>query len=93
MDVKEAVNAAKHHVETLFGDQLFSAPMLEEIEFDSADKAWNITIGFLRMPELALPGKGQGAHALGLALSVPRRAYKVVRISDQAAAVMSVKDR
>ena len=99
MNVKEAVNAAKTSIAELFGDQLVSDPLLEEVEFDQDSGVWRITIGFLRMPEISRKAgvsaeEQQWRSDLGLGPFVtPRRAYKVVNIENDSQRVISVKDR
>jgi len=104
MDVKEAVASAKAYVNELFKDQIYSDPLLEEVEFDDDSHTWRITVGFLRLPEIpretiglgALPGPSQNISGLGLApapFAMSRRAYKVVRINDAAGRIISVRDR
>jgi hypothetical protein len=96
MDVKEAVSAAKTSIGDLFGDQIISDPLLEEIEFDDQKNVWRVTIGFLRMPELLRsPSRAeQSAAALGIGpFRTPRRTYKVVSINGATKQVLSVRDR
>ena len=98
MNVKEAVTAAKTSIADLFGDQIVSDPLLEEVEFDQDSGVWRITIGFLRMPEIPRTSQASATHELGTVLGLgaygtPRRAYKVVNISDGDQRVVSVKDR
>lgn len=92
MNVKEAVNAAKTSVADLFGDQIVSDPLLEEVEFDQDSRVWRITIGFLRMPEIPHTPQTPAAELLGR-FATPRRAYKIVNIRDGDQHVVSVKDR
>jgi hypothetical protein len=92
MDVKEAVKAAKTSVAELFGDQIVSDPLLEEVEFDQDSHGWRITIGFLRMPEILRTPQTPAADLLGR-FATPRRAYKIVNINDGDQRVVSVKDR
>jgi hypothetical protein len=83
MDVKEAVWTAKVYVSDLFKDQIYSDPLLEEVEFDDNSRTWQITVGFLRLPEIprglgdvetesrALGLPDAGAASRGLGLGVP----------------------
>jgi hypothetical protein len=109
MNAKEAVSAAKASIGDLFGDQIVSDPLLEEIELDDQKNVWRVTIGFLRMPELlrsptpaeraaTAPGADspveQANPALGIgAFRTPRRTYKVVSIDGGTKQVLSVRDR
>lgn len=87
MNVKEAVGAAKRHIQELFADEAITNLGLEEVEFDEASDEWRITIGFSR------PWDAIGGLA-GLASSPnPRRSYKIVRISDGTGNVVAVKNR
>lgn len=92
MNVKEAVSAAKISIAELFGDQIVSDPLLEEVEFDQDFGVWRITIGFLRMPEIP---RDEATKVAGFAamLGTPRRVFKVVNINDGNNRVVSVKDR
>ena len=91
MNVKEAVSAAKASIAELFGGQIVSDPLLEEVEFAHDSNVWRITIGFLRMPEI--PCRPEAPAPLGLLTYTPRRAYKVVSIENDSQRVISVKDR
>jgi hypothetical protein len=90
MDVKQAVQLAKGTVQELFGDQICSDPLLEEVEHAESGAVWLITIGFLRRPDVSITEPASGRSGL---FDIPRRAYKVVRINDGTGQVMSVKDR
>ena len=97
MDVKEAVEIAKHSVLDLFSDQIVTEPLLEEVEFDENGAFWSITIGYLRLPEFSQDSKTAPVNRLlmppnKLAVGMPRRVYKVVKIGDQNQKIMSVKD-
>lgn len=93
MDVKEAVKVAKASITDLFGDQIYSDPVLEEVEFDDEANAWRITIGFLRLPEVNTT-LAKTARDLGIdPVAAVRRAYKVVTLDEESGKVQSVKDR
>jgi hypothetical protein len=92
MNVKEAVSAAKTSIAELFGDELVSDPLLEEVEFDNDANIWRITIGFLRVPEMPREAAVR-VPGFGAMLGTPRRVYKVVNINDGNKRVVSVKDR
>ncbi len=96
MDVKEAIELAKASVRELFGDQLSSAPQLEEVEFDGVLGIWIVTIGFLLLPERMLVEAQEGdatARRGGFAFDIPRRARKVIKINNATSVVVSIKDR
>ena len=46
MDVKEAVQTAKHYVAELFTDETIGDVGLEEVVFNDTSNNWEITIGF-----------------------------------------------
>jgi hypothetical protein len=77
--IKDAVELAKAHVETLFTDEGKSQVGLEEIEFDAEARAWKVTIGFSRNHD-GPPTRRE-------------RAYKIVLISDADRSVMAIRDR
>ena len=81
MEVKEAVQLAKRFIIDMFGDEQISNVGLEEVDFDSKNKVWYVTIGFSRPWDVGLP------------IVKPNRSYKVVRIKDAGGDVLSVKDR
>jgi hypothetical protein len=87
MDVKEAVNIAKNTISELFNDVMISDPSLEEVEHDTANDVWKITVGFLR-------GETQTKLIAGFqpTLQHVRRTYKVVNIANDNR-ILSVKDR
>ncbi len=76
MDVKKAVASAKAYVNDLFKDQIYSDPLLEEVEFDDDSHTWRVTIGFLRLPEIprGLPEVKQVNADLGLGTPVDKAA-------------------
>jgi hypothetical protein len=84
MDAKQAVAAAKQHIDDLFGAEGVFNVGLEEIEYDDAREQWHITIGFSR-PWDKKPGVLAEWTASG-------RTYKVV-IIDHDGKVLSVKNR
>jgi hypothetical protein len=87
MDVKEAVTVAKQHILDIFREEGVENLGLEEVERDNQQGEWFVTVGFSRpwdMPRNALAT---------LAGGVPRRVYKIVRISENTNHVLSVKDR
>lgn len=89
MDVKQAVRLAKASVQDFFGDQVLSDPVLEELEYDEAGRAWNITLGFFRIADAPRSPAAQVLAQIGGA----RRAFKVFKVSEATGSVISVKDR
>lgn len=88
MDVRDAVAAAKKHVQDLFSEEKILNLGLEEIEFDESTGIWCITLGFSRPWEMP-----QNALAVLARQLQPPRAYKIVRISDKTGQLLSVKNR
>jgi hypothetical protein len=89
VDVKEAVNLAKEHVSDLFADEKLTNLGLEEVEFDEATNTWIVTLGFSRPWD---EPRSTWASIAGQVL-YPRRSYKMIRISDGAEKILSVKNR
>ena len=89
MDVKAAVDHAKIQIQTLFGDEGIKNLGLEEVVHDDAKSVWRVTIGFSR-PWDEPPSRNAFA-ALAGETSRWHRAYKVVRIADATAEVLSVR--
>jgi hypothetical protein len=87
MIAKDAIGIAKRHVMETFSDEGIANLGLEEIEFDSDDNAWRVTLGFSR------PWDRPSGH-LGESLGVaPGRSYKVVLLSDRDGRLLSIKNR
>ena len=82
MNVKEAVNVAKVYVSDLFTDEQIIDLGLEEVEFDDSHKIWNVTVGFSR--------PWSNKNVLSALTNGVKRDYKVVKISDANAKVLSV---
>jgi len=87
MDVNEAVRLAKQYVFELFATEGVENIGLEEVEFNEVGNTWSITIGFSR------PWDHQPNPFASLSSRTPKRSYKVIRISDADAKVISVKNR
>ena len=85
MDAKEAVALAKQHIQTLFANEGIVNVGLEEVEFDRAHQAWNITIGFSRPWDVH--------DDFPLIRKNMLRTYKKVVLSNQDQSVLSVKNR
>ena len=88
MDVKEVVKLSKRYVSDLFQDENLTDLGLEEVEHDSSDKAWYVTLGFSRPWDRNI----SGLTALTGAVR-PSRSYRVVKIRDADGEVLSVKLR
>ena len=87
MDVKTAISLAKQQISDIFAEEDIKNLGLEEVDYDEAEHAWRITIGFSRPwdePRNAF-------SALADQNAYLRRAYKVVRIADDTATVLSVR--
>ncbi len=92
VNVKQAVQAAREHISDLFGDEQPYNIGLEEVFYNEADDAWEVTIGFSR------PWKEQPAGVANSAANIfqpPQtgRDYKVVRVDGRTGEVRSVKMR
>ncbi|WP_081413113.1 hypothetical protein [Chitinilyticum aquatile] len=87
MDVKQAVKIAKDYVLELFSDEELVNVGLEEVELVQPDDEWVVTIGFSR------PWDAPSNTLAAIASGGPRRAFKVVTISNSSHNVLSVKDR
>lgn len=87
MKVKEAVKLAVGHVVELFEQDHLTNIGLEEVSFDPGEKEWVVTVGFSR------PWDYPSQNALAALTSQqppPRRAFKIVRISDNSGEVVSI---
>lgn len=88
MTVKDAVKQAMEYVIDLYENSSISNLGLEEVEFDSENHEWIVTIGFSRpwdYPEgkLAVLASDRG---------LPKRTFKTVRISDKNWEVIAIKN-
>ncbi len=93
MEIKQAVQLAKDSVHELFGEQVVSEPVLEEMEFDDDGKYWWVTLGFFRVPDLPHGHAESAASNIAARILGPRRAFKVFKINAATEKVVSVKDR
>lgn len=89
LSVKEVVSKAIGHVQELFAHENISHLGLEEIDYDSDNRVWIVTVGFSRPWDFPKAGN--------LALLVnqdvqPHRSFKIIRISDTDGEVLSVKN-
>lgn len=87
MEAKHAIRTAKKYLTEVFDDEGITNVLLEEIEFDDSSNEWRITIGFRRKPI----SSSQILNTIGAASK--ERLYKVIRIRDGDAKVLSLKDR
>lgn len=89
MDVREAITVAKTYVAEVFADERAQNVGLEEVEYDEAARAWNVTIGFSRPWDFPVTLSG----IVSANRNPIRRTYKTVRISDEDGKIVSVKNR
>ncbi len=85
MEIKEAVKAALRHVQEIFAGEKLSDVGLEEVRFDEAGQAWEVTIGFSRPWDYPAP-----TAFAPFAERLPKREYKVARVKDSTGSVESV---
>ena len=91
MDVKAAVALAKQKIGELFAEEGIKNLGLEEVDYDDDKHVWRVTIGFSRPWDEPRNANALAALAGQHSYSYWRRAYKVVRIADGTADVLSVK--
>lgn len=89
LSVKEVVNKAISHANELFGHEGITNLGLEEIDYDSENRVWIITVGFSRPWDIQKPGS---LASLVNQNFINRRSYKIIRISDTDGEVLSVKN-
>jgi hypothetical protein len=89
VEAQNAITLAKSQVSTIFADEGVVNVGLEELEYDSANGTWKVTIGFSRPWDVNTP------NLLNNAMNVPplRRTYKVVTIDDTSGRFLSVSNR
>ncbi len=88
MDVKEAVKAAKNYVSDLLMEEGLTNLGLEEVEYEENEHAWYVTLGFSRPWNTSL----NTLTAL-TGDKAARRNYRVVKVRDLDAQVISFKRR
>ncbi len=88
MDVKEAVQKAMEHAQTLFSEEKISNLGLEEVEFDEENNKWLVTIGFSRPWDYSTT-----AFSVISSPPPPKRSYKVITIDYMTGEVVSIKNR
>ena len=87
MNAKQAAQIAKRYISDLMSDEGIQDVGLEEVDFESAENCWKITIGFTR------PWDRKRVLVTALGDRYAARVYKVIRINDGSGEVLSVKDR
>jgi hypothetical protein len=80
MDLREAVAAAKQHINDLFAGEAPQNVRLEAFLYDDHLMVWSLTIGF------AVSSHAEDADPQA-------RSYKVVRVSEANKSVLSIQDR
>ena len=94
MDVKDAVTIAKNWVHEILADEDVQNVGLEEVEYDSNEGVWDVTIGFSRRWNSPKDNQLSGlAAALAVTQPALKRAYRVVSVSDSDGKVISMKRR
>jgi len=89
LSVKEVVSRAISHIGELFARDSISNVGLEEVDYDSENRIWVVTVGFSR------PWDFQNAGSLASFVDrsiTPTRSFKIIRISDVDGEVLSVKN-
>ena len=81
MDAKEAIARAKSYVMDLYADEHVSQLGLEEVEHDSFQQNWIVTLVLSRPWDAPRTRAQEVLESLGAASSL-RRSYKVVRLSE-----------
>ena len=83
--VKQAVGHAVQFLRDMYEGEPLDDIRLEEVEISDDEKAWNITLSFLRGPSNVQPL---------LPFALPRtREYKAITVSAETGAVRSMKIR
>ena len=96
MTPTEAIKRAKELVAELFAEDHVSQIGLEEIEFDEASKAWDVTIGFYRPsvpPQTPAGVSAIIAAGLGGGMRDHERIYKIVSIRDDDGELIAIRNR
>ena len=94
MQVHEAVRAAKQYLQNIFQDEPIADVGLEEVQFDSANKIWKVTLGFFRNWHADQKGAPSNLiSALASQLAQRDRSFKVVTIDDVTGEALSLLNR
>lgn len=90
LSVKSVVQKAISHAGELFANEGISNLGLEEVDYDSENRVWIVTVGFSRSwdsPLGALSTVIRQNSGIG-----PNRSFKIIRISDADGEILSVKN-
>lgn len=87
MEVKQAISVGREYVKDVFAEENIEDVGLEEVIFDDETDSWRITIGFSR------PWDNARTLSQRIGQMYPRRAYKVVCVSDADGKIKSITDR
>ena len=90
MDVKQAVRKAVDYVTDIYADASIKDVDVEEIVFDDAQDAWDITVGFFRRWS---PTNAEQALWRVESKRWQDRTFKVVKINDGDGRVVSMTHR
>lgn len=93
MDVKQAVASAKSYIGELFAPEEITELGLEEVSLDESSGQWLVTVGFARPWEKAAEKELMNSPPFLGTRPIPRRTYKVIRISDKTGSVVAVQNR
>jgi hypothetical protein len=95
MEVKQAARIAIDYVRKLFDEEGTSNLGLEEIEFLTEPKTWQVTVGFSRPWDYPKPHEFRTTLLQPYSPHIirPRRSYKTVLVDDESGAVVSVRNR
>ena len=92
--VKDAIKIAKDHIAELFASDNVKNVGLEEVAFDEAADAWNITVGFSRPWDSSPMTQVQALAALhAMYPDSPPRTYKISAVSAKNGKVLKVVNR
>jgi hypothetical protein len=86
MNAKEIANIAKNYITEIYSDENVTNVGLEEVDYDTPNGTWYVTIGFSR------PWDEPKNVLIALATQIIKRTYKILRISDTGD-VLSIKNR
>lgn len=95
MDVKDAIKAAKSYVSEIYdSSEPVSDLSLEEVDFDSSNDRWLITLEFSRPVSDGIRTRARELlEAAGMDSVARRRVQKVVVVSDRERKAIAMKNR